>query len=211
MNAIDLLRRRVNGRFDVDEWGLDPDAIEVAHALVRLRWTLDVAGEEHVPLEGPALLVANRRFGLAEPLLLTDAVHRHTGRFVRFAGIPDVAPVGPVLRRLGGVMDRPDEVTGLLDDGQLVGTLLDHSPRHPHRAGELPVHAIVPALQLGVPVVPAVAVGRELGRHWRIRFGRALAAPDRRGPLAEADWADRVRRAVQELLDEALPPRWPFG
>ena len=46
--------------------------------------------------------------------VLARGIRRASGRFVRTVGVPDRAPVGPFLRRFGGVLDRTDEVTGRL-------------------------------------------------------------------------------------------------
>jgi hypothetical protein len=74
----------------------------------------------------------------------------------------------------------------------------------------VPSELFAPAFEAGVPVVPAALVGRELGRRWRLRLGRPVEHPAGRGPLAMAELADRARAGVQELLDEALPPRGLF-
>jgi hypothetical protein len=122
-----------------------------------------------------------------------------------------VPGVGAALRRVGGVPGGVAEVTSLLRAGEVAGVLLERRLRHSTFAGVVDESLLAPVLRLAVPVVPAIAVGYEFSRRWRVHFGRALPAPARRGPLAEAEWADRCRRAVQELLDEAFPPRWPFS
>jgi 1-acyl-sn-glycerol-3-phosphate acyltransferase len=205
-----VLRRRVNGTYEVDPWGLDPDLVELASPLWSLRYGIDVDGADRMPGDGPALLVANRRLGLSEPFVLSRGVRLATSRHVRCVGVPDVAPVGPVLRRLGGVLARPDEVAGLLREGHVVGVLLDRDIRQRAHAGAVPSALFAPAFELGVPVLPVAIVGRELGRSWRVRVGSPVAHPDGRGPLAMAALADRARTGVQQLLDEALPPRGWF-
>jgi hypothetical protein len=198
------LRRRLRGFYDVDPWGLDHDLIELLSPVWSLRYGIDV---DRFPDYGPALLVANRRFGLSEPFVLARGVRLATGRHVRCVGVPDVQPLGSVLRRLGGVLARPDEVAGLLRAGQVVGVLLDRDIHQRAHAGAVPSPLFAPAFELGVPVVPAALVGREVGRVWRVRLGEPVAHPHGRGPLAMAELAERARAGVQELLDEALPPR----
>jgi 1-acyl-sn-glycerol-3-phosphate acyltransferase len=205
-----LLRRRVRGTYEIDPWGLDHDLVELVSPVWSLRFGIDVDHPDRLPDEGPALLVANRRLGLSEPFVLSRGVRLATGRHVRCVGVPDVAPVGPALRRLGGVLARPDEVAGLLRAGEVVGVLLDRDVRHRAHAGGVPSPLFAPAFELGVPVVPVALVGRELGRSWQVRLGEPVAHPAGRGPLAMAELADRARAGVQELLDEALPPRGWF-
>ncbi len=208
---MDFAARRLTGAFDVDPWGLDGELVDGLAPLAALRWSLSVEGAEQVPETGPALVLLNRRVGLTEPLVAIEAVRRANGRHLRILGVPDVAGVGSVLRRLGGVPGGPEDLATLLRAGELGAVLLERRLRHSTFAGSLDAAWVAPALEQRVPVVPAIAVGYEFGRRWRVVFGRALEAPNRRGPLAEADWADRCRRAVQELLDEAFPPRWPFS
>jgi 1-acyl-sn-glycerol-3-phosphate acyltransferase len=205
-----VIRRRFSGAYEVDPWGLDTDLVELASPFWSLRYGIDVDGAERLPADGPALLVANRRLGLSEPFVLSRGVRLATSRHVRCVGVPDVAPVGPALRRLGGVLARPDEVAGLLRDGQVVGVLLDRDVRQRAHAGAVPSALFAPAFELGVPVLPVAVVGRELGRRWRLRVGEPVTHPEGRGPLAMAALADRARADVQQLLDEALPPRGWF-
>ena len=119
MSVLSVLRRHAVGANEIDPWGMDPELVGLARALAPLRWSVTVGGADHVPATGPALLVANRRLLAATPLLVAAAIGRATGREVRFTGIADIAPLGPALRRVGGVLARPDEVAGLLRDGQL--------------------------------------------------------------------------------------------
>ena len=112
MSALSMLRRHAVGANEVDPWGMDPDLVGLARALAPVRWSITVGGADHVPATGAALLVANRRLLAATPLLVAAAIGRATGREVRFTGIADIAPLGPALRRVGGVLARPDEVAG---------------------------------------------------------------------------------------------------
>jgi hypothetical protein len=187
------LRRRWHGTHDVDPWGLDPDLVDLLSPLARARFRIEVDHEDRLPGAGPALLVANRPRGLSAPFVLARGVRLATGRFVRMVGVPDVAPVGPVLRRLGGVLARPDEVAGVLRAGQVAGVLLDHRGRAPRALVE-------PAFELGVPVVPAALLGHELGRRWRVALGAPRRAEARPGPLAVAELLDRLTDEIEELL-----------
>ena len=203
---------RLRGEYDLDEWGADAQLMDTVDGLARLVLRVTVDGADHLPEVGPAVLVANRRFGLAEPLAVGLGVRRETGRRVRFVGMPDVAPVGTVLRRLGTAVDRPEELAGLLRAGQLVGIPLAWHPRFgPPRAGNLLPETVGPAVALDAPVLPVAVVGGELSGHWRIFIGEPVRRPVSRGPLALAELADGARAGVQALLDEAFPPTGLFG
>ncbi|MEY2570359.1 MAG: hypothetical protein QOE63_709 [Acidimicrobiaceae bacterium] len=203
---MDFVRRRLDGSYTVDEWGLDPDLVDFVSPAFGLRWRIDVEGVEHVPADGGAIVVSNRRIGCTEPFVLARGIRLATGRHVRVVGAPDLAPIGPALRRLGGVLERPDEVAGLLRAGELVGVALARSPRRRHHAGPAPAPLLAAAVVLGLPIVPVALVGREVGRRWRVVAGPVVEPGTDEGPLAAAELADRARNAVQALLDDAFPP-----
>ena len=205
MSEQSLVQRRVDGTYTVDEWGLDTDLIRFVSPALAVRWHATVDGGDLVPEHGPAMLVFNRRFGLSEPFVLSRGVRQVTNRYVRVAGVPDVAPVGPLLRRLGGVLQRTDEVAGLLRADHLVAIGLGRSTRR-QLAGPAPADLLSAALATSAPVFPVAVSGREIGRRCQVTIGPAIEAPASRGPLAAEELADRVRAGVQELLDEEFPP-----
>lgn len=206
-SAADLVRRRLAGTHPIDPWGLDADLAAALTPLVGLRYDVLVDHADRVPAEGPALLVANRRFGYSEATVVAHGLRRDAGRHPRVVGAPTIHPFGPIAHRLGAVLERPDEVAGLLRAGEVVLVLLDRDLRPRSRAGRLPVELVAPAFALDVPVVPVAVLGRELGRFWRVRLGEPVRPPQGRGPLAVAELAERARAGVQEALDEADPPR----
>ena len=204
-------RRRLDGTYAVDGWGLDTDIVALVRPLAALRWSVEVGGPGRVPADGPALLVANRRIGISEPWVVALGVLGATGRVPRVLGAPDAPVVGSVLRRLGAALADPVEAATLLRAGELVVAFLTSSWRDASRAGTVADEVVAPALSTGAPVVPVTAAGSELGRRWRVQVGRPV--PPRRavGPLAALELAEDARTAVQDLLDESFRPRWPFG
>jgi hypothetical protein len=204
--TVRILRHRWDGTNPIDEWGLDPELVDLVSPLLAVRWRIDVDGGEHLPAEGPAMVVFNRRFGVSEMFVLSRGLRKATGRFIRPVGAPDVGVLGPALRRFGVVQSHPDEVSGLLRAGELVAVPLDREVVHRHHAGAVPLRHLAAAVVAGVPVVPVGVVGREVGRRWRMLVGEPIAASPRRGPLTVAEVADAARREVQALLDQAMPP-----
>src|SRR3954470_10368172 len=146
-----VLRRRLDGSYTVDEWGLDEDLVQFVSPFLAVRWQIAVDGAEELPDDGPAVRVFNCRSGISEPFVVARGVRQATGRCVRAAGAPDVAPVGPALRRMGAVLARPDELTGLLRADEVVAVGLRPAPRR-HHAGEPPAQLLAPALAVGAPV-----------------------------------------------------------
>lgn len=200
--------RRIQGNYEIDAWGLDPELVAAGEPIIGLRWDIHVDGADRLPATGGAVLVFNRRFGISEPWVVARGIRQASGRFVRTVGLPDVAPVGPLLRRFGAVVDRSDEIGGLLRAGQLVGLPMSRRVRSGGTAGELRVDRIDAALATGSPVVPVALVGHEAGRQWRVVVGLPVTPTRRGGPLAAAELAEATRAAVQAMLDDATPAGW---
>lgn len=162
MSALsDIAGRRIQGTYEVDPWGLDIELLEVVSPLARLRWSIDVDGADVVPA-GPALLRAPRRLlaPASEAFVVALAVRRATGRPLRVLGVPDVAPIGPMLRRLGGAVDHPAEARALLRAGHLVLSRHDFPGPSGRQSG----------LLVDAPVINVHTRGWELGRRWRVCF-----------------------------------------
>lgn len=208
---IDLLRRRLTGEYQIDEFGLDPDLIDLLDPLASIGWRIDVRHPERIPATGPAVLVNNRRFGIDEPIALARGVRKAANRRVRFLGLPDWPPIGPFARRMGAAINRPEELSSLLKLDHVVSVPLERRPFRRGHAGGLPPFALEPALALDVPVIPAAVVGSTVTRKWKVILGSPLPRLAGRSPLAKAELVDEARYAVQDLLDEAQPPHWFFG
>ena len=202
------LSRRLHGAYTIDEWGLDPELVALANPLLALRWDIKVTGADRLPAVGGAVLVFNRRFGISEPWVLARGVRQACGRFVRTVGVADIAPIGPFVRRFGGVLDRTDEIAGLLRAGQLVGLPMSRDLRRRDRVGHLEVERLEAALATAAPVVPVGLVGRESGRAWQVVVGEPVPLRVGGGPWAAAELAESICQSVQTLLDDALPSSW---
>ena len=206
--------RRLRGAYEVDEWGLDPELVALVDPISALRWEIGVRGAERLPAVGGGVLVFNRRWGVSEAWVLARGIRQASGRFVRTVGVPDGGPIGgvtgPMLRRFGGVLDRTDEIAGLLRAGQLVGLPAGRGLRSRDQVGALDVERIEASLATGAPLVPVALVGRELGRRWQVAVGDPIPPPVGGGPLGAVELAETTRVALQLLLDDALPSsRWP--
>jgi hypothetical protein len=199
------LRRRVSGRYPVDPFGLDPQLADLFVPLFETAVRVRVSGGEHVPSTGPAVIVANRGFGVAEPAALGIAVQRASGRRLRVVGAPDMRFVGAATRRLGAISSSGPDVASALRAGHLVAIPLAPTWLRTG-AGDAPL-AVARALTLA-PIVPAAvrAVGRfgAIVGSWSVTFGPMVTLPetyDPSDPLAAARFIDAMRRAVGALLD----------
>lgn len=200
---LPALRRRIDGRYAVDEFGGDPNLFDMVAPLgVGLR--TDVIGAENLPRSGAALIVSNRGLGVMEPLVLVLAVRRAAHRRLRIVGAPDMPMIGPTLHKLGAVGYRPDDVAALLRSGHLAAAPL--GPTWLRGGAGEPPRALVVAT-LGYPVIPvAVRRGGPIGlpiRPWRVIVGAPMLPPqgtDSDDQLAAAELAEAVRDAVGALL-----------
>jgi hypothetical protein len=201
-----VFARRRNGEYDVDLWGADSDWVDIFGTLTRAVLRVRVEGDDVLPAEGGAILVTNRRVGIGEPVALSVALRKRTGRLIRPVGAPDTPYLAPMVRRFGMVRSSPAEVRSVLAGGHVVIVPLTPSLRR--QAGTVASELVAPAMELGLPVFPVATVGGEITGSWRITIGNALAAPSsqRRTPLAAAELADRARAGVQLLLDDLTSP-----
>jgi 1-acyl-sn-glycerol-3-phosphate acyltransferase len=129
---LELLRRRLTGDYEVDEFGFDAELTDkVLFALLRplyRRWfRVEVAGIENIPDTGGALVVANHSGAVALDALITSlAVHdEHPAhRFLRALGADLVFQtpfVGELARKGGATLASNADAERLLSTGRLVG------------------------------------------------------------------------------------------
>lgn len=203
-SVLAALRRRFDGRYAVDEFGGDPSLMDAVAPIPAALVRVDVDHAERLPRKGPALLVANRGFGLFEPIVLGFAVRRVLGRRLRIVGVPDLPVVGPAARKLGAIGSRPADVAALLRAGHLAAAPLGMTWMRAG-AGEPPRSLV--AATLGFPVIPiAIRPGGPFNlqlRPWRVLVGEPMLPPpgtERHDQLAAAELSEQVRDAVQQLL-----------
>jgi hypothetical protein len=185
----------------VDEWGRDAHLIQVLTPVAKLRWDVSVGGIHHLPKREGALLVTNsRRFSLSA-IYTGWALSQAVGRPVRFGGRPDIAPIGPLLQRLGGLLNDPEEISGALRAGELV-VVSAHGTRDPRHAGPVDPALIATAVITGAPVYPVASLSSPIGRSTRVEVGpQVRSRRKRRGPLAELELAELTQRHIQRVID----------
>lgn len=185
----------------VDGFGRDAHLVRALSPMASLRWDVSVGGTERLPAKGGALLVCNsRRFALT-PLWAAWALGRHTGRPVRFVGRPDIAPVGAFMRRIGGLIEHPDEVANALRHHELVLVPCAASA-HARHAGAVSHEIMGAAVMAHAPVFPVATTSGTVSRSARVEIGAQVRPRHaRRGPLAEVELAEQVQRHLQRMLD----------
>jgi len=156
--------------------------IELLTPAATLRWDVSVGGIHHLPKRSGALLVTNsRRFSLSA-IYAAWALSQAIGRPVRFGGRPDTAPIGPFLQRFGGLFNKPEEISGALRAGELVGVSAKGT-RNPRHAGPVDPALIGAAVISGTPVYPVASMSTPFGRTARVEVGPHLG-DDLRGDRA---------------------------
>jgi hypothetical protein len=189
--------------YSVDDWGRDETLIRVLGPLARARWNVSVGGANQIPATGAALLVANvRRFSLSV-VYASWALSNEIERPVRFVGRPDIAPIGPMMRRLGALLRDPAEVVGALRNGEVV--MICAAPtNHPRLVGAINHELVTGAVLHDAPVLPVVTMSSPMGRSARVEVGEPVQRRRRRrrGPLAEVELADDTQHRLQKMLDE---------
>jgi hypothetical protein len=203
-SPVSFARRRIGGRFSVDAFGGDAQLMDLAGRLLSVGVRVEVEHGERLPRVGGALVVANRGLGIVEPAALAVGVRKAVGRRLRVAGAPDVPVLGDLLRKVGALGYRPDDVAALLRAGHLAAAPL--APTWLQTGAGTPPRELLAAI-LGFPVVPVAVLpggpGRLPVRPWRVVIGPVVetgthAVPG--GRLAAAELAERTRAAVNRLL-----------
>jgi hypothetical protein len=168
---------------------------------------VEVEHAERLPRIGGALVVANRGLGIIEPAAIAMAVRVAVGRRLRVIGASDAPVVGDILRKIGAVGYRADDVAALLRAGHLAAAPLA-STWFRSGAGAPPRELL--AAILGYPVVPAAVLPGGPGplpiRPWRVVVGPVVETATDAVPgdtLAGAELAERTRAAVNRLLEAA--------
>lgn len=190
-----------------------------------LGFRLTVEGEEHLPLDGAAVLASNH-IGFLDFTFIGYAA-RERGRLVRFMSKKSVfdAPLaGRLMRAMGHIS--VDRWTGAsayrdarrrLDDGDVVGVFPEATISRSFRLKPFKPGAAGLALAHGVPLVPCIVWGSQRvmtvdgrrsfrrGKAITITLGEPLhASPDE----TLLSLTERLHHAMEALLDEAIE-RYP--
>ena len=206
-SPLAFARRRFDGRFQIDAFGGDAQLMDLAGLVIAFGVRVQVEHAERLPRIGGALVVANRGLGVIEPAAIAIAVRVAVGRRLRVIGASDAPVVGDILRKIGAVGYRADDVAALLRAGHLAAAPLA-STWFRSGAGAPPRELL--AAVLGYPVVPAAVLPGGPGplpiRPWRVIVGPVVETATDAVPgdtLAGAELAERTRAAVNRLLEAA--------
>jgi len=179
-NAAEFVRRRAAGEHEVDpESGFDPELnravlMPAARALYRGWFKVKMRGLQHVPSDGPALVVANHSGVLPLDALmlqvgiLDEHPARRNLRLLSADLVYSVPLLGRIARASGHVPANPAEAERLLAAGELVGVFpegfkgIGKPFRDRYRLQRFGRGGFARlALRQGIPLVPCAIVGAE--------------------------------------------------
>lgn len=171
------LAHLVEGEASYDRFGYSPEVIKRAfpifHALYRGYFRVKSEGHAHLPVEGPAMLVANHAgllpfdaaMGIIDVALHTDPPRLVRAIVDRWAG--SLPWVNIFFARVGQVIGTRENFADLLADGQLVLVFPEgidgvrKTVTHRYRVQSFRVGFIEQALRAGAPIVPMAFVGTD--------------------------------------------------
>ena len=172
-----FLRRRLTGDYEIDEFGFDDDLttnllMPLVRPLHRHYWRIASHGQQHLPMTGGGLVVANHAGTLPADAVMTRLdIFEHTGRHARELGADLVfrTPfVGEWARKTGATLASGDDADRLLMQGELVAVWPEgfkglgkpwkdrYKLQRFGRGG-----FVATALRAQVPIVPTAIVGSE--------------------------------------------------
>ena len=172
------LRRRLEGDYELDDFGRDQGLLNVllplAGLLYRDYWRVEVSGSEHVPEQGRALLVSNHSGVLPfDGMMIGLALYHETAsqrlpRALAASWFPTLPFVSMLLQKTGQVQAHPLNAQRLLERDELVVVFPEgikgvgkpfrerYQLQRFGRGGFIKV-----ALQSGAPIIPVAVVGAE--------------------------------------------------
>ena len=174
----DILKRRLKGDYETDEWGLDWEFVEVIRPFLdfmyKVYWRVEATGIEHIPDYDRALLVSNHSGQLPwdGAMIMTAVLNEHPAqRLVRnlyATWFPTLPFLSSMLVKMGQALASVENGTRLLEQDELVGVFPEgykgvsklYKDRYNlarfGRGGFVKM-----ALNTGSPLIPVSVVGAE--------------------------------------------------
>jgi len=158
-----------------DEFGMDRHTIDFYGKTIfkffwKWYWRIETKGLEHLPQQGPAILVGTHRgFVPFDAFMALHAVVQRTGRVPRFLthpGLLKVPFIGDFMRKLGGVVACQESADRVLQNGDMLGVFPEGIRgafaryRGAYQLKSFGRDSFVKlALRHHVPIIPFVTVG----------------------------------------------------
>ncbi len=127
----DIVRRRIKGDYETDEWGLDWEFLEAVRPfldfLYKIYWRVETTGIENIPDYDRALLVSNHSGQLPwdGAMIMTAVLNEHPAQRLVRNLYADWFPMQPFLSgtlvKMGQALASVENGTRLLEQDELVG------------------------------------------------------------------------------------------
>jgi 1-acyl-sn-glycerol-3-phosphate acyltransferase/nucleoside-diphosphate-sugar epimerase len=199
-----------------DEFGLDPEYLRFwgpwFSFLRRIYWRVEAQGLEHIPTDGPALMVANHRgFMPFDGVMHRSLILERRKRHIRFLVIPSLFKfpfLCDFLIKQGGVVASQENTRRLFGRGELVGIFPEgisgafRMYKGAYRLGEMSRNAFARmAIENGVPIVPSATVGH-------VEIFPILARVHSSLVVRHTGWPFLPITPTFPLLPVPLPTKW---
>jgi 1-acyl-sn-glycerol-3-phosphate acyltransferase len=177
-SQADLLKRRLRGEYETDEWGFDPEVLQAVtpflNFMYRTYWRVETSGMENIPDEGRALLVCNHSGQLPwDGAMVGTAVYNEhpAQRIVRTlyaTWFPTLPFFSAMFTKLGQVLATEENGVRLLQSDELVAVFPEGYKgvgklfKDRYRLARFGRGGFVRmALKTGAPMIPVSVVGAE--------------------------------------------------
>jgi 1-acyl-sn-glycerol-3-phosphate acyltransferase len=215
----DIVKRRLTGDYETDEWGLDWEFLEIVRPfldfLYKFYWRVETTGMEHIPDYERAILVSNHsgRVPWDGAMIMTAVLNEHPAqRLVRnlySSWIPALPFWSAVLVKVGQTLASVENGTRLLEQDELVGVFPEGHKgaakrfKDRYRLARFSQGGFVSmALKTRSPMIPVAVVGAE-------EAYAGLAQTDILARLTSSPFPVSARYPWLELLGAIpLPARW---
>jgi 1-acyl-sn-glycerol-3-phosphate acyltransferase len=174
----DMVKRRLTGEYETDDWGLDPEFIDIfvpfLTFMYKTYWRVQTSGIEHIPAEGRALLVSNHSGQLPwDGVMVNTAVYMEqpAQRLVRTlyaTWFPTLPVFSAMLTKFGQALATVENGTRLLEEDHLVAVYPEGIKgvgklfRERYRLARFGRGGFVRmALRAQAPIIPVAVVGAE--------------------------------------------------
>jgi len=174
----DLIKRRISGEYEIDEWGYDPEVVAAVmpffQFLYHQYWRVQVSGIENIPEQGRALLVSNHSgqlpfdgsmVGLA---VLNEQPAQRIVHTLYASWFPTLPVISTLFVKMGQTLANEENGVRLLEQDQLVAVYpegikgVSKLYKDRYRLARFGRGGFVRmALKTGAPIIPASIVGAE--------------------------------------------------
>lgn len=174
----DIVRRRMSGEYETDEWGFDQEVLQIVEPLIEFMyskyWRVQVDGIENIPDEGRAMLICNHSGQLPwDGVMVSAAVYKEHPyqRLVRnlyATWFPTLPFISDFLTKMGQVVANEENGERLLEQEELISVFPEGYKgvgklfKERYRLARFGRGGFVRmALKTGAPMIPVSIVGAE--------------------------------------------------